>query len=55
MKHVTRLGKNVKPADLTDVLNRLKALDASRSNVPMPKEPVPTSMKGLRGQMRGRR
>ena len=55
VKHVTKLGKNVKPADLTDVLNRLKALDASRSNVPMPKGPVPTSMKGLRGQMRGRR
>jgi len=55
VKHVTKLGKNVKPADLTDVLNRLKALDASRSNIPMPKGPVPTSMKGLRGQMRGKR
>ena len=55
VKHVTKLGRNVKPADLTDVLNRLKALDASRSNIPMPKGPVPTSMKGLRGQMRGRR
>jgi hypothetical protein len=55
VKHVTRLGKNVKPAELTDVLNRLKALDASRSNIPLPKGPVPTSMKGLRGQMRGRR
>jgi Domain of unknown function (DUF4191) len=55
VKHVTKLGKNVKPADLTDVLNRLKALDASRSNIPLPKGPVPTSMKGLRGQMRGRR
>ena len=55
VKHVTKLGKNVKPADLTDVLNRLKALDASRSNIPMPKGPVPTSMKGLRGQMRSKR
>jgi F0F1-type ATP synthase assembly protein I len=55
VKHVSKLGKNVKPADLTDVLNRLKALDASRSNIPLPKGPVPTSMKGLRGQMRGRR
>jgi F0F1-type ATP synthase assembly protein I len=55
VKHVTKLGRNVKPADLTDVLNRLKALDASRSSIPMPKGPVPTSMKGLRGQMRGRR
>jgi F0F1-type ATP synthase assembly protein I len=55
VKHVTKLGRNVKPAELTDVLNRLKALDASRSNIPMPKGPVPTSMKGLRGQMRGKR
>ena len=54
VKHITKLGKNVKPADLTDVLNRLKALDASRSNIPLPKGPIPTSMKGLRGQMRGR-
>jgi hypothetical protein len=55
VKHVSKLGRNVKPAELTDVLNRLKALDASRSNIPMPKGPVPTSMKGLRGQMRGKR
>ena len=54
VKHITKLGKNVKPADLTDVLNRLKALDATRSNIPLPKGPIPTSMKGLRGQMRGR-
>ena len=54
VKHVTKLGRNVKPADLTDVLNRLKALDASRSNIPMPKGPVPTSMKGHRGNLRGR-
>jgi Domain of unknown function (DUF4191) len=55
VKHVSKLGKNVKPAELTDVLSRLKALDANRSSIPMPKGPVPTSMKGLRGQMRGRR
>ena len=54
VRHVQKLGRAVKPADLTDVLNRLKALDATRSNMPIPKGPVPTSMKGLRGQMRGR-
>ncbi len=54
VKHITKLGRNVKPADLTDVLNRIKALDATRSNIPLPKGPVPTSMKGMRGQMRGR-
>ena len=36
------------------MLQRLQALDANRSNMPMPKGPVPTSMKGARGNMRGR-
>jgi uncharacterized membrane protein YeaQ/YmgE (transglycosylase-associated protein family) len=54
VKHVQKLGKSVKPAEMTDILNRLKALDATRSNIPLPKGPVPTSMKGMRGQMRGR-
>jgi hypothetical protein len=53
-RHVTKLGKTLKPAQMTDVLQRLKALDANRSSIPMPKGPVPTSMKGMRGQMRGR-
>lgn len=53
-KHVTKLGRNLKPAQMTDVLARIKALDANRSNIPMPKGPVPTSMKGMRGQQRGR-
>ncbi|HEX5087224.1 MAG TPA: DUF4191 domain-containing protein [Nocardioides sp.] len=54
VRHVQKLGREVKPAEMTDVLNRLKALDANRSPVPMPKGPVPTSMKGLRGNLRGR-
>jgi hypothetical protein len=53
-RHVTKLGRNIKPAEMTDVLARLKALDATRSNIPIPKGPVPTSMKGSRQQMRGR-
>ena len=53
-KHCTKLGKGLKPAQMTDVLNRLKALDSHRGNIPMPKGPVPTSMKGMRGNMRGR-
>ncbi len=53
-KHVTKLGRSIKPAQMTDVLQRIKALDANRSNIPMPKGPVPTSMKGMRGNMRGR-
>ncbi len=54
VKHVQKLGRSVKPAEMTDILNRLKALDANRSNIPLPKGPVPTSMKGMRSQMRGR-
>ncbi|CAM3245003.1 DUF4191 domain-containing protein [Nocardioides dubius] len=54
VKHVTKLGKGLKGPQMTDVLFRLKALDANRSAVPLPKGPVPTSMKGQRGNLRGR-
>ncbi len=53
-RSIQKLGREVKPAEMTDILNRLKALDAQRSNIPIPKGPVPTSMKGLRGNLRGR-
>ena len=53
-RHVSKLGRNIKPAEMTDVLQRLKALDANRSNIPLPKGPLPTGMKGARQQMRGR-
>jgi hypothetical protein len=53
-RHIQKLGRSVKPAEMTDILNRLKALDANRSNIPLPKGPVPTSMKGQRQNMRGR-
>jgi hypothetical protein len=53
-RHVQKMKREVRPADITDILARLKAIDASRPIVPMPKGPVPTSMKGLRGNIRGR-
>jgi hypothetical protein len=53
-RHVSKLKREIKPAQMTDVLQRIKALDANRSAVPMPKGPVPTSMKGMRGNLRGR-
>lgn len=53
-RHVQKLGRSVKPAEMTDILNRLKALDAQRSAIPLPKGPIPTSMKGMRGNLRGR-
>jgi hypothetical protein len=54
VRHIQKLGRDVKPAEMTDIINRLKALDANRSAVPMPKGPMPTSMKGMRGNLRGR-
>ena len=51
---VQKLGRKVKPAEMTDVLNRIKALDANRPAIPLPKGPVPNSMKGMRQNMKGR-
>ena len=53
-KRITKQKRTLKPAEMTDVLSRLRALDAHRPPVGIPKGPVPTSMKGMRGQMRGR-
>lgn len=49
-RYVTKLDRTLKPAEMTDVLARIKALDANRSNIPIPKGPVQTSMKGQRGR-----
>lgn len=54
VRHIQRLGRTVKPAEMTDLLNRLRALDAQRGKMPIPKGPVPTSMKGNRSNLRGR-
>ncbi len=53
-KHIMKLPRNIAPADITDLLQRLKALDAMRPQVPVPKGPMPTSMKQARQSMRGR-
>ena len=53
-RHLTKMKRQVQPAEITDLLARLRALDASRPNIPLPKGPVPTSMKGMRGNLRGR-
>ena len=54
VRHIMKLPKNTKPAQMTDILARLRALDSQRGTLPIPKGPMPTSMKGYRGQMRGR-
>ena len=38
-KHIMKLPKNIAPAEVTDVLQRLKALDAMRPQIPMPQGP----------------
>ena len=53
VKHMRKLPKNIKPAQMTAVLYKLKALDAMRPAAPMPHGPVPTSMKGSRKALRG--
>ena len=49
-----KLGRQVKPAEITELRQRLRALGAQRPKVPLPRGPVPTSMKGMRGNLRGR-
>jgi F0F1-type ATP synthase assembly protein I len=51
---IQKMKRQVKPAEITDILARLRALDATRSNIPLPKGPMPTNLKGARQNMRGR-
>ena len=53
VKHIRKQPKAIKPAQMTSLLYKLKALDAMRPAAPMPRGPVPTSMKGQRKAMRG--
>jgi hypothetical protein len=52
-KHLQKMKKTIKPGDQTAVMNKLKALDAMRPAAPMPRGPMPTSMKGARRAMKG--
>jgi hypothetical protein len=52
-KHVMKLPRNIRPPEVTDVLQRLKALDATRPQIPMPKGPMPTNLRQARAAMRG--
>lgn len=51
--HLKKTPKAIKPVQITEVKQRLRALDAVRPKVPMPKGPMPT-MKGVNRAMRGR-
>ncbi len=50
---IKKLPKKLEPSQITDVKARLRALDAVRPKVPMPRGPMP-SMKGAKQAMRGR-
>lgn len=51
---IKKLPKALQPHQVTEVKSRMRAIDAVRPAAPMPKGPVPTSMKGARKGMRGR-
>ena len=56
-EHIKKLPKTLQPAQVTDIRARLRALDAVRPPVPVPKGPMPTNprqVKGTRQAMRGR-
>lgn len=53
-RHVQKLPKQISPGEMTDLLSRLRALDAMRPQAPIPRGPVPTSAKGMRRMMQGR-
>jgi len=54
VRHVRKLPKSITPGEMTDLLQRLRALDALRPQAPIPRGPVPTSTKGMRKLMQGR-
>lgn len=55
--HIKKLPKVLQPNQITDIKARLRALDAVRPPIPLPKGPMPTNprqIKGSRQAMRGR-
>jgi hypothetical protein len=52
-RHIMKLPRSLRPADVTDVLQRLRALDAMRPQAPVPKGPMPQSARAARQMMRG--
>lgn len=56
-RHLTKLPKVLQPFEITEIKSRLRALDAVRPKLPMPKGPMPTSARQARGSrqaLRGR-
>lgn len=51
-KHIKKLPQSLEKLQIADLNQRLKALDATRGRVPIPKGPMPTT-RGSRKAMRG--
>ena len=54
VKHIRKLPRSIRPGDMTELISRLRALDAMRPQTPLPRGPVATSMKGSRKLMQAR-
>lgn len=55
--HIKKLPKKLQPHQITDIKQRLRALDAVRPKIAVPKGPMPTNprqVRGVRQAMRGR-
>lgn len=55
--HIRKLPKQLEPNQITEIKSRLNALDAIRPQLPVPKGPMPTNPRQIRGAkqaMRGR-
>ena len=51
--HIRKLPKMLQPNQITDVKQRLRALDAVRPQMPVPKGPMPTSSAAGQGRPSG--
>ncbi|MDR1214731.1 MAG: DUF4191 domain-containing protein [Propionibacteriaceae bacterium] len=52
-RHLRQLPKAVRQSQVSELQSRLKALDAARPKMPLPRGPLPTNVKGARQALRG--
>ena len=53
--HIRKLPRTLLPNQITDLKSRLRALDAIRPTIPVPKGPMPTNARQVRGSQRAMR